>query len=115
MISGVSALAPTTAPSGITTDVRGIFATYFQNMIDTPCSAGYVISGFSTDSTNYGSKTCISISDTLTLTYPTLFDITWLKNGSNISYTGGNVGIGTTTPTAKLEIIGGMRITDGSQ
>lgn len=105
MISIVSALPPATAPSGITTNVQGIFATYFQNMTSTPCAIGSVISGFSSDSTNYGLRTCVSITELITTISPTLLDITWLKNGPNISYTGGNVGIGTTTPTAKLEIV----------
>jgi Thrombospondin type 1 domain len=55
------------------------------------------------------------MSGTLTSIYPTLFDVTWLKSGTNISYTGGNVGIGTASPTAKLEIVGNMKLTDGSQ
>lgn len=80
-----------------------------------PCATGQVISGFSTENSSYGVRTCIAISDLLTTISPSILDITWLKNGTNISYTGGNVGIGTTTPTAKLEIVGTMRITDGSQ
>ena len=107
--------APTTNPIDSSKSAQGIFATYFQNMTSTPCAIGSVISGFSSEPDSYGLRTCVSISDTLTLTYPTLFDITWLKIGPNISYTGGNVGVGTTTPTAKLEIVGSMKITDGSQ
>jgi hypothetical protein len=52
------------------------------------------------------------MSGTLTSIYPTLFDVTWLKSGTNISYTGGNVGIGTNTPTAKLEIVGFLKVTE---
>lgn len=34
----------------------------------------------------------------------------WDQTGSDIHYTGGNVGIGTTTPSAKLEVSGGVTI-----
>src|SRR5210317_1231434 len=37
----------------------------------------------------------------------------WTESGSNIYYTGGNVGIGTTAPQKTLEVAGPMRITDG--
>ena len=36
----------------------------------------------------------------------------WVSSGGNVSYTAGNVGIGTSTPTAKLQI-GGTAGTDG--
>lgn len=81
----------------------------------TPCATGQVISGFSTSPTSYGVRTCTTISDLLTTISPNILDVTWLKNGTNISYTGGNVGIGTTTPTAKLEIVGSIKINNGSQ
>src|SRR6056300_425439 len=37
----------------------------------------------------------------------------WTESDSNIYYTGGNVGIGTTAPQKTLEVAGPMRITDG--
>ena len=33
----------------------------------------------------------------------------WFQTGSNIAYVGGNVGIGTATPTASLEVVGELR------
>jgi hypothetical protein len=38
---------------------------------------------------------------------PKYGSLNWNNNGSDISYTGSNVGIGTSTPTAKLEVSGG--------
>src|SRR6056300_606025 len=38
----------------------------------------------------------------------------WTESDSNIYYTGGNVGIGTTAPQKTLEVAGPMRITDSS-
>ncbi|MBC7503470.1 tail fiber domain-containing protein, partial [Candidatus Gracilibacteria bacterium] len=39
--------------------------------------------------------------------YAPVSDNIWQKYSGNISYTGGNVGIGTATPNAKLEVYGG--------
>ncbi|MFA5459798.1 MAG: hypothetical protein WC283_00445 [Candidatus Paceibacterota bacterium] len=38
----------------------------------------------------------------------------WTTSGSNIYYNTGNVGIGTTSPGAKLEVAGNIKITGGS-
>jgi hypothetical protein len=32
--------------------------------------------------------------------------VNWVRTGNNISYAGGNVGIGTVSPTAKLDVVG---------
>ncbi|MDD5376944.1 MAG: hypothetical protein PHH16_02380 [Candidatus Gracilibacteria bacterium] len=42
-------------------------------------------------------------------------DSRWARVGGNIAFTGGNVGIGTTNPGAKLEINGNIKISDGTQ
>lgn len=112
LVTTISA-APPINPIDQSPNVQGLFATYFQNMINTPCALGSVISGFSSSATDYGKNTCVSIVTTLTNTYPTLFDITWLKNGANISYIGGNVGIGIANPTANLEVAGQIKVTGG--
>jgi hypothetical protein len=68
----------------------GVFGDYFRNIITTPCATGYVITGYSdTNDANYGKKICKSI-ESLLATIPTAT----------------NVGIGTTNPTAKLDVIG---------
>jgi hypothetical protein len=37
----------------------------------------------------------------------------WIINSSNLYNDGGNIGIGTTTPSAKLELYGGLKVTGG--
>jgi hypothetical protein len=39
----------------------------------------------------------------------------WITNNSNIFNNGGNVGIGVATPAAKLDIVGSIKIADGTQ
>jgi hypothetical protein len=38
----------------------------------------------------------------------------WIKNGTSLNYTTGNVGIGTTTPGEKLEVKGNIKTSQGS-
>jgi hypothetical protein len=40
---------------------------------------------------------------------------TWVVNNSNIFNNGGNVGIGTSAPSAKLDIAGTLKVADGTQ
>jgi hypothetical protein len=42
-------------------------------------------------------------------------DSRWSRIGSDIVFTGGNVGIGNPNPGAKLEINGNIKITDDTQ
>lgn len=39
----------------------------------------------------------------------------WTTSGNDINYTTGNVGVGTTTPDAKLHVAGTLKIVDGTQ
>ncbi|MFB0925437.1 MAG: hypothetical protein QMB65_09175 [Vicingaceae bacterium] len=39
----------------------------------------------------------------------------WNTNAQGIDYTGANVGIGTSTPGAKLDVVGTVKITDGTE
>ncbi len=39
----------------------------------------------------------------------------WTSSGNNIFYNSGNVGIGTSSPAAKLDVVGSIRIADGRQ
>ena len=69
----------------------GVFGDYFRNIINTPCTYWYeVITGFDVSAgTSYGTKTCTNIA-------------TVLGNISNAV----NVGIGTLSPVAKLDVAG---------
>ncbi len=107
---------PTSTPVGETT--WGTYRTYFDNLFFwwAPwCPVGDVIRGF----TSTGVPDCISpVSSGLFLSGQTLWDTIyfdgtdWIRN-NNIFNAGGNIGIGTQTPWAKLEINGQIKITGG--
>ncbi len=125
-VSGVSVLSafgtvPVSPPSGGI--AGGIFSAYFQNMQASCAGTNPVVTGF--DATLF--KTCTPFSQLmgslmsgapgLSGQVVTGFDTTtglplygpgspWNTSGGNITYTGGNVGIGTVSPTAKLDVVG---------
>ena len=71
------------------------------------CPTGKVITGFSTGSSTYGLPICG------TSTSPQYWSST--DAGVNIYFTGaGNVGIGTATPGARLDVAGQLKITGGT-
>jgi len=105
----------------------GVFGEYFDRMVQ-PCGlpGSTIINGFSSGSTDYGTISCKSLFNLLgTIFGPSVpsanssiigFSTTgeiiyapdiWKEAGSDISYTGGNVGIGTSIPSTKLHIFGG--------
>jgi hypothetical protein len=127
-ILSVSAAVPSSPPAGMENYPGGKFSTYFSNMVQTgPCATGYVLTGFAaSNNADYGKRSCTSLKAIMWSIYGstapanTVFngfksngDIdwspsTWLKSWTNLYYNTvwGNVGIGTSTPTAKLEVNG---------
>lgn len=57
-----------------------------------------------------GSDQSVTIAGTLTANGSSITPSQWVTSGANISYTTGNVGIGVTSPSQKLEAIGTVRI-----
>jgi hypothetical protein len=114
-ISVFAVTYPTSTPLGETPG--GTFQTYFDNMYLTPqCTAiGQVVGGF----TATGVPICITPSSAgLSLTGSLGYTIyhngtTWVSS-ANIYNANANVGIGTSTPGAKLEVNGQIKITGGS-
>lgn len=110
--------------------LNGIFGDYFANMT-LACSSNNVVTWFDASGPNFGLRHCSTLQSILgnifgASTAPTGqamvgFDasgnpkygsVNWNNNGANISYTGANVGIGTNTPSAKLEVNGTMKATN---
>ncbi len=104
----------------------GLFGTYFQRMT-WPCAVWSVLTGFDQTSGSYGTRTCTTLSTMLgsifwTTTVPVwqalvgfnadgtlrFGSVNWVRSGNTISYTGGNVGIGTTTPEKPLAVNGAI-------
>jgi hypothetical protein len=104
----------------------GVFGDYFTRMIWL-CPASSVVTGFDTNSNTYGARQCKTISEMIgsifgssptaqngqamvgfntdgTLKYGDVG--AFFRTGNNISYTGGNVGIGITNPDHKLVVNG---------
>ena len=106
----------------------GIFGDYFTRMTGV-CSNSEVLSGFDNSaSSNFGNKTCTAIKTILGTVFgastaptgqamtgfdvsgaPTYGYINWINNGLAIGYASGNVGIGTITPSYKLDVAGVIR------
>ncbi len=105
----------------------GVFGEYFNNIIkdSTNCGINTTITGFtSTAGTSFGTQRCTTFQNIVksvlgsstapdgqaiiwfdaTTGNPKYGSVNWQNSGGNISYTGGNVGIGTTTPGAKFEV-----------
>jgi len=105
----------------------GVFGEYFDRMVQ-PCGlpGSTIINGFSSGSTDYSTISCTSLFDLLgtifgpsvppanssVIGFSSTGEIiyapdTWKETGLTISYTGGNVGIGTNIPSTKLHISNG--------
>ena len=104
----------------------GVFGEYFNNIIRdaSSCGTNTAITGFTaTAGASFGTQRCTtfqnivkSVLGTSSATdgqavvwfntdgSPKYGDVNWRNSGWNISYTGGNIGIGTDTPGAKLDI-----------
>ncbi len=101
----------------------GKFTQYFQNAVNNPCPANSYVVGFSWGTTTYMRPDCVVVSiPSMSATgiiggtqgYITKFGTwgNWLYN-SELFSTGGNIGIGTTSPTAKFQVSGNVTITNG--
>ena len=125
VISTSYAVTYPTAPNPGGAEVTGgYFNTYFTNMFTTDCGAGLFVYGFD----NLGNKNCGSIptqavsNATLSLSgslvgtpnYVAKYTPTGTGiNNSQIYDNGANVGVGTATPGARLEVAGQVKITGG--
>ncbi len=104
---------PVGAPAGQT--IGGTYRSYFDNIFMGCSTPGDAISGFNPS----GLPICITPSVTgLNLAGATGYTLyhngtTWVSS-PNIYNTNGNVGIGTSTPWAKLEVNGQIKITGGT-
>ncbi|MBC7503719.1 hypothetical protein H7169_02010 [Candidatus Gracilibacteria bacterium] len=127
---GVIASASIISISAQAAGLDGVFGDYFTNMT-TSCGANEAITGFNTAPATYGMRICTTFQSIVgsvlgtgiaptgsavvgfaPITGAAIFapvsDNIWQKNSGNISYTGGNVGIGTPVPSAKLEVMGSI-------
>lgn len=84
---------------------------FFYNNTSSPAGAVTVkVSGYSGISVAAGLKTVLVCNGTNVVSYA-VEPSQWTTTGSDIYYTLGNVGIGTSTPTEKLTVIGNASIT----
>lgn len=113
----------------------GVFGDYFTNMTgycDISGTNSQVLTGLANNSDGepFGTKRCTSLRVLIANIFalssardgqamlgfdssgnPKYGSVNWQNSAGNISYTGGNVGIGTTTPGAKLEVAGSAKVT----
>lgn len=102
----------------------GVFGDYFERMIQPAwCWLASAITGFSGASSAYGQQECMTFIDIVKSVIPTQApssgkavvwyqingspiygEVNWNNSGSDISYTNGNVGIGTDSPSTKLSV-----------
>ena len=109
----------------------GVFGEYFNNIIrdSTNCGINTAITWFtSTAGASFGIQRCTTFQNIVQSVLgissaidgqavvwfnldgsPKYGDVNWRNSGGNISYTGGNLGIGTDTPAAKLEVNGNVK------
>ena len=83
-------------------------ASFAQNF-NPSATASYAISASQAISSSYSSTSsyALSASNALTASFP------WFQTGSNIAYVGGNVGIGTATPSTRLNVDGATLLQGG--
>ena len=66
------------------------------------------------DSINFGNNASCSNFRIDFMNLNPIFDsdpsLTWVNNGTDVNYTGGNVGIGKSNPTSKLDVLGNVKI-----
>ena len=95
---------PSTGPAGAY--AGWAFGTYFQNLVNNPCPVGQVVRAFGTGTLDYGMPKCISgawVTGGQTNYVARWLSPTTLGTGSLFD-DGTSIGIGTSTPWAKLDI-----------
>ena len=100
----------------------GVFGDYFSKMTLNCTNTYDLITGFN-NTGDYGMRKCHTIQEVFQNVFgstgaltgqamigfdgsgnPKYGSVNWINSGSNISYTGGNIAVGTNTPNASFEV-----------